>query len=91
MRRLNGDGKGSDQSSGDLENAMVLDLPTTATFNEPAASVTERVDVQDLKDLQQGSNIVDWDGPSDGLNPRNWSPSRKWTTIGIISALTFNL
>ncbi|KAF8498757.1 MFS polyamine transporter [Russula emetica] len=32
---------------------------------------------------------VDWDGPNDPENPRNWSFSRKWRAILIVSAFTF--
>ncbi|KAI7051116.1 MFS general substrate transporter [Hortaea werneckii] len=33
-------------------------------------------------------NIVDWDGPDDPANPVNWSATRKWTNIAVLSALT---
>lgn len=32
---------------------------------------------------------VDWDGPNDPENPRNWSFSKKWRAILIVSAFTF--
>ncbi|KAF2398111.1 multidrug resistance protein [Trichodelitschia bisporula] len=35
------------------------------------------------------SNIVDYDGPDDPENPYNWSTGKKWTTAGLLSALTF--
>lgn len=31
------------------------------------------------------SNIVDWDGPKDSANPRNWSNGRKLLTTSLIS------
>ena len=34
---------------------------------------------------------VDWDGPDDGANPMNWSPIRKWITIGLVSFNTLNV
>ncbi|GAQ06152.1 uncharacterized transporter C1529.01 [Aspergillus lentulus] len=39
------------------------------------------------------ANLVDWDGPSDSTNPKNWSKRKKWTHIVIISllALTTNM
>ena len=37
------------------------------------------------------ANIVDWDGPNDPENPMNWSNSRKWLTIGLISLSSFNV
>lgn len=30
-------------------------------------------------------NIVDWDGPDDPANPRNWSMSRKMLNISLVS------
>ena len=36
------------------------------------------------------ANVVDWDGPNDPENPMNWSNSRKWLTISLISISSFN-
>ncbi|KAF8498755.1 MFS polyamine transporter [Russula emetica] len=33
--------------------------------------------------------IVDWEGPDDPENPRNWSFSKKWHATMIVSAFTF--
>ncbi|KAG2148766.1 MFS polyamine transporter [Suillus clintonianus] len=33
--------------------------------------------------------IVDWDGPDDPHNPKNWSDRRKWAAIIIMSLFTF--
>ncbi|EMD42144.1 hypothetical protein CERSUDRAFT_129554 [Gelatoporia subvermispora B] len=33
--------------------------------------------------------IVDWDGPGDPLNPKNWSKKKKWGATLIVSAFTF--
>lgn len=30
-------------------------------------------------------NLVDWDGPNDPANPRNWSKARKMWNIGLVS------
>ena len=35
-------------------------------------------------------NIVDWDGPQDPQNPQNWTSTRKWIIITLVSAITFN-
>ena len=35
-------------------------------------------------------NIVDWDSPNDPDDPMNWPGTRKWTMIGILSAIAFN-
>ncbi|EOD52629.1 putative major facilitator superfamily protein [Neofusicoccum parvum] len=33
--------------------------------------------------------IVDWEPADDAINPTKWSPARKWTTIGVLSFITF--
>ncbi|KAG1724530.1 MFS polyamine transporter [Suillus lakei] len=33
--------------------------------------------------------IVDWDGPDDPQNPKNWSFRRKWAATAIVSSFTF--
>ncbi|KAI0947331.1 hypothetical protein AcV7_009784 [Taiwanofungus camphoratus] len=33
--------------------------------------------------------IVDWDGPDDPQNPKNWSFKKKWAATAIVSAFTF--
>lgn len=38
-------------------------------------------------DLSRG--IVGWDGQDDAENPQNFSASRKWALLGLISAFTF--
>ena len=58
------------------------------------------VDERDFKDVQleksesrksqaKDPNLVEWDGPNDPLNPKNWSMKRKWAATFIISAFTF--
>ncbi|EMD32337.1 hypothetical protein CERSUDRAFT_161702 [Gelatoporia subvermispora B] len=41
--------------------------------------------------LESDSNvyIVDWDGPDDAQNPKNWRKNEKWGATLIISAFTF--
>lgn len=34
-------------------------------------------------------NIVDWDGPDDPANARNWTERKKWGNILVISSITF--
>ncbi|KAG0708662.1 MFS polyamine transporter [Suillus ampliporus] len=33
--------------------------------------------------------LVDWDGPNDPFNPKNWSYKRKWAASAIVSLFTF--
>ncbi|KAL8806222.1 MAG: hypothetical protein Q9182_001497 [Xanthomendoza sp. 2 TL-2023] len=37
----------------------------------------------------QNPNMVDWDGPHDPQKPTNWSSSRKYAIVAIISSITF--
>lgn len=34
-------------------------------------------------------NIVDWDGPDDPANARNWTEKKKWGNILVIASITF--
>lgn len=43
------------------------------------------------KEYDEGSSLVDWDGPGDAANPINWSNTQKWTIIGLVSFTTFNV
>lgn len=36
-------------------------------------------------DAVANPNIVDWDGPNDPANPRNWSKARKMLNVGLVS------
>ncbi|KAI0002444.1 MFS polyamine transporter [Russula compacta] len=57
--------------------------PTTLTQSRPL----------DLSSTQASGDdhvlTVDWDGPDDPENPRNWSFRRKWGATVIVSAFTF--
>lgn len=39
-------------------------------------------------EMNQDSTRVDWDGPNDAENPKNWPETAKWLHIGVISAMT---
>lgn len=56
--------------------------------SEPSATTS----INEPDDDQQpvpDPNIVDWDGPDDPENPMNWSKSKKWGAIAIVSLITF--
>lgn len=40
--------------------------------------------------VELGANEVDWDGPHDPKNPRNWSVLKRGWTFGVIMALDFS-
>ncbi|KAL4813787.1 major facilitator superfamily domain-containing protein [Aspergillus spinulosporus] len=66
------------QLPGDLEKA-----PTTTSVKREPSTRT----VHPETDLDRG--IVGWDGQDDLANPMNFAPSRKWTLLGLVSAVTF--
>ncbi|EED19643.1 bicyclomycin resistance protein, putative [Talaromyces stipitatus ATCC 10500] len=44
----------------------------------------------DVKEREeQDPNIVGWDSEDDPANPMNWTLLKKWTNVGLISAITF--
>ncbi|VUC29996.1 unnamed protein product [Clonostachys rosea] len=34
-------------------------------------------------------NLVDWNGPNDCANPKNWPPASKWSATLVVSSFTF--
>ncbi|KAI0366301.1 MFS polyamine transporter [Pilatotrama ljubarskyi] len=43
----------------------------------------------DNRSLAEDPLVVDWEGPDDPQNPRNWSFKKKWAATAIVSAFTF--
>lgn len=55
-----------------------------------SSSSTDGLDEEDeLPGHDPDPNIVDFDGPNDPENPMNWPATKKWTMVGIVSAITF--
>ncbi len=50
---------------------------------------TERGDGASHTDRDPDSNIVDFDGPSDPAKAVNWTRSKKWANIIVLSTMTF--
>jgi hypothetical protein len=78
-----------------VEEGHDADIPSSKGFynakdlekqDHSASSVTDK---EELKEVNP--NIVDWEQPetSDPANPQNWSNSRKWLNIGIVSYICF--
>lgn len=76
------------------------DEPEKAPVKEPGNSVSHSVpseNAQGMTDVQNNSasdedvevEIVDWEGPDDPENPKNWSFKKKWAATAIVSAFTF--
>ncbi|KAJ7067427.1 MFS polyamine transporter [Mycena amicta] len=51
-----------------------------STTHDPSSASTPTVTVEDI--------VVDWDGPDDRENPKNWSRSKKWAATVVVSAFT---
>lgn len=60
------------------------------TTSQPRATFIDLENTATSEDeyQQEDSNIVYWSSSIDPSNPQNWSTSRKWTQIAILSALT---
>ena len=66
-------------------------------MNEDKESALGRVSVpralsQDAFSLpMETQSLVDYDGPHDPTNPKNWSPRYKWTLVVILFGLTLTV
>ncbi|KAJ3917217.1 MFS polyamine transporter [Lentinula edodes] len=71
--------------------------PTTIGYGEDVEKRSTRRELQDVKPVYSPTNtldsrevvIVDWDGPDDPKNPKNWPRSRKWAATLIVALFTF--
>ncbi|KAI0050075.1 MFS general substrate transporter [Auriscalpium vulgare] len=64
----------------DLKNSA--DFGARTSSDEPEKTALDG----DLKEIVQ---IVDWEGPDDPENPKNWTFRKKWSAMLIVSAFTF--
>ncbi|KAJ7643651.1 MFS general substrate transporter [Roridomyces roridus] len=77
-------------SSMSAEANIRRDCQPDSTVNVPQGPLDSEKDAaftglsQELENL-----IVDWEGPDDPLNPRNWSRRKKWAATITASAFTF--
>lgn len=57
----------------------------------PEQNQSQKPHISELLAAKDGKDIliVDWDGPDDPQNPKNWSYRRKWAAALIISAFSF--
>jgi len=44
---------------------------------------------RNMKTISSQNHIVDFDGPNDPENPKNWSRKRKWAVTGGMGGMTF--
>ena len=71
----------------DEEAALPLEKSASRISGAAVRTTTSEEEEQDEWDL--GPNDVYWDGPSDPQNPMNWSTTRKWSSIALVSLITF--
>ncbi|KAG1731356.1 MFS polyamine transporter [Suillus paluster] len=54
---------------------QLTDVPVQSNFQKPYSNDTVL--------------IIDWDGPNDSQNPKNWSLKRKWAATAIVASFSF--
>jgi len=67
-----------------LDGATITPEPTGLSDREDATATAEKREEVEETD----PNIVDWDGPDDPENPKNWTDKKKWTNVAVLSILT---
>ncbi|KAM5544558.1 hypothetical protein V8D89_001456 [Ganoderma adspersum] len=65
-------------------------------FSQPEDTDTDHKSLKNMSEklarseaAEDGVLIVNWEGPDDPENPKNWGFSRKWAATVIVSAFTF--
>lgn len=64
-------------------SGMNMNATLKKSFNDDfseAFPIGETVDAID-------PNVVDWDGPADPENPKNWASGKRWSHIVLVAAL----
>lgn len=89
------------QTSKDFKTTLAPSSQNTLGTTEVPVAEKDIVDVEAEpipSDAESGEssqdekgNFVHWESDDDPRNPMNWSPARKWTTIGLISISSFNV
>lgn len=67
-----------------LDSVAEDKLPTTTSSSEPISQPQD----ENVQSSDDSDGQVDWDGPDDPENPKNWPDSKKWLNIGVLSAIT---
>ncbi|KZP33608.1 MFS general substrate transporter [Athelia psychrophila] len=83
---------------GQDNDSIAARSPSPATLNENEQAEDESADssknektgdVVTSTDADNDTLIVDWEGPDDPENPKNWTKRRKWAAVFIVSSFTF--
>lgn len=72
-----------------MEVSTADDLEKQAMSEKQALSESGEKGTDLNVDIEEGDNVVNWDGESDPENPQNWTPKKKWTTGGLLAGITF--
>ncbi|KAJ5628496.1 hypothetical protein N7490_010724 [Penicillium lividum] len=77
-----------------VEQKQILENDSTTTRRNSSSADSSNPPPQTVHDLSHGrsteeTHVVEWDGPEDPTNPRNWSPLRKKITAAQICLYTF--
>lgn len=70
----------------DLEGARLAEKPPVEGGN--GTELAGHVQPQAAGELAD-PDVVDWDGPDDPANPKNWSSSKKWANVYVLAIITF--
>lgn len=63
-------------------------LHNPETASDPVATEAGTRGQSPVEDSKVGNpDIVDWDGSEDAANPHNWTASKRWTHIIVVSLL----
>lgn len=75
-----------------MDEEKAISGPDTTMHAQEQTTTSEKLSsAEQLPDNHDAVHVVDWDGPDDPANPMNWSPTRKWITIAIVSFSTLNV
>ncbi|KAI0338723.1 MFS polyamine transporter [Trametopsis cervina] len=78
----------NEKTSADPNPEARLDSGEGNGRNTPSRRRQSDATVEETSE-QEGVLLVDWEGPNDPENPKNWTFKRKWAATAIISAFTF--
>ncbi|KAJ6585510.1 MFS polyamine transporter [Mycena capillaripes] len=55
---------------------------------QPSPSPTVEISDVETEKKDDSDIVVDWEGPDDPLNPKNWSRNKKWAATLVVSSFT---